>query len=117
MTERTNPIFTLLMVVMNWLLILLLVTVFFLLGSFLTIIVSRMLFDVTSEGGLVIAGYALVGGSIAAFFSLLPSYKLSLHLAKFVEKKWGVKIDNPKKLFWLSILIPVALLFLLGIVL
>ncbi|MBU0708350.1 hypothetical protein KJ596_01205, partial [Patescibacteria group bacterium] len=44
------------------------------------------------EFALVAAGMFL--GILSTPLSLLPSYKLSLKLAEWIEKKWGVAVDN-----------------------
>ncbi|MBU0708774.1 hypothetical protein KJ596_03420 [Patescibacteria group bacterium] len=106
-----------LVVIINLLLVLLVAIGWFAVSSFSVVLVGRLLITGGfAEESLVIAGLAGIIGILSTPLSLLPSYKLSLKLAEWIEKKWGVAVDNPKKLFWLSLLIPIGVLILLSLI-
>ncbi|OQX50898.1 hypothetical protein B5M47_02630 [candidate division CPR3 bacterium 4484_211] len=75
----------------------------------LVLIAFKSQIGTSSEGAVMIAGIVLFGSTVSIPLSLFPSYKLSLLLARWVEKRWGIEIENPKKLFFLSLLIPILL--------
>ncbi len=68
------------------------------------------------EYGVMAGGWAILLGFLISPLSLIPSYKLSLKLAKTFQSR-GWEIRNPKKLFWVSVgllFLPIILLALLG---
>ena len=92
----------------------------FLLSSFLIGFVMKSFVigeSVLSAEGILLAQIALFGGLLVSPFSLIPSYKLSLKLAKAFQSR-GWEIKNPKQLFWVSVgllFLPIILLVLLGL--
>ena len=66
-----------------------------------------------SDDYLTIVGLATIAGVSGAFLSLIPSYFISVKLAKLVEKKWNFVIQTPGKLYALSLIIPILLFFTL----
>ncbi len=90
-------------------------------SMFLIILVLLKVFgaqvSAPGEYGLMVGGWAMFLGFLISPLSLLPSYKLSLKFAKWLEETRGVKIENPKKLFWAALgilLLPIILLIIWG---
>ena len=62
--------------------------------------------------GIEIAAFSIFLGFVFALLGLVPSYKITLSLAKFFEKR-GWKIEKPGRLFFFSLLLLLGIFFLL----
>lgn len=84
------------------------ITVFMVTLLFFKFVISKSAF--TGEGGITAVFLPIWLTILALPLSLIPAYFLSMKLSIYLREKHGWPLTHPRRLFILSVLIPVTLL-------